>query len=375
MTAKRTSKRTRSTYRTGRNHTGARRSTSIRAGRSRPDPSTPPWADWPDDKILDLRMCDLGLEVSGPLLERCIDQLYADMERRNIGFQPHFWLSSEWFTPDGSLGSAIPFYLAHPRLMRLERKMMFEAEGSTRESCLKIFRHELGHAVDHAYQFHRRRRWQQIFGKSSQTYPEFYQPKPYSKRFVLHLDYWYAQSHPDEDFAETFAVWMKPRSLWRKRYAGWPALKKLEYVDELMNEVAGRKPITGSRARHEPVHKIRKTLRQHYTERQSLYGREYPDFYDFDLRRLFSDRPDHNGNESAAAFLRRVGREIRQQVARWTGEYQYTLDLVLRDMIGRCRELKLRVASPEDQLKLDFSILLTVQTMNYLHTGRHRVGM
>ena len=26
----------------------------------------------------------------------------------------------------------------------------------------------------------------------------------------MHLDPWYAQSHPDEDFAETFAVWLTP---------------------------------------------------------------------------------------------------------------------------------------------------------------------
>jgi hypothetical protein len=200
-------------------------------------------------------------------------------------------------------------------------------------------------------------------------------PRPYSKRYVLHLDNWYAQSHPDEDFAETFAVWLKPRSAWRRRYQGWPALKKLEYVDELMEEIAGARPLVRSRARVEPLSRIRKTLREYYEQKRARYGEEYPDFYDHDLRRLFSDHPRHRKRESAAAFVRRNRGEVRQMVARWTGEYQYTLDQVLKEMIGRCRDLKLRVVGSERQVKLDFAILLTVQTMNYLHSGRHRMAM
>ena len=320
-------------------------------------------------------MCDLQVDIEGPLLEPCLEQLSEELRQRNIRFRPHFWVSSEWFTPDAIPGSAVPFYLTHPRLIQLERRQMFDVEGGTRDSCLRILRHEVGHAIDHAYHLHRRRKWQQLFGKSSAAYPAFYNPRPYSKRYVLHLDYWYAQSHPDEDFAETFAVWLKPRSNWRKRYQGWPALKKLEYVDELMAEIADMKPLVVSRARHEPVSRIRRTLREHYEEKKSQYAAEYPDFYDHDLRRLFSDDPKHRHHESAAAFLRRIRGDVRRLVARWTGEYQYTLDQVLADMIGRCRELKLRVAASEKQLKIDFSILLTVQTMNYLHTGHHRVGM
>ena len=111
---------------------------------------------------------------------------------------------------------------------------MLEVEGGTPEWCMKILRHEAGHAIDNAYKLRQRRRRQQIFGPSYMQYPEYYTPKPYSKSFVLHLDSWYAQSHPDEDFAETFAVWLNPDSDWRARYADWPALKKLEYMDALM---------------------------------------------------------------------------------------------------------------------------------------------
>jgi hypothetical protein len=331
--------------------------------------------NWPDERLLDLRLCDLDLSLERTPIRPAIRKVYEDLERRGISFRPHFWLSEEWFSPDGVPGVAFPFFLAHPRLTRLERKQMLEVEGGTQESCLRILRHELGHALDHAYLLHRRRKWQKLFGKSSQPYPEFYRPRPYSRNYVVHLDFWYAQSHPDEDFAETFAVWLRPRSLWRRQYEGWPALAKLEYVDELMSEIAGTRPLVSSRARLEPLSEIRKTLRQYYQEKRAHYSREFPSFYDDDLRLLFSDAPQHAGRESAAAFLRRVRGEVRRLVSRWTGQYEYTLDLVLKDMINRCRELKLRVAGRERQVKMDFAILLTVQTMNYLYNSRHRLAM
>ena len=209
-----------------------------RLSRALPSPPVIPpdeWATWPDDKLLDLRLCQLGLTIEGSSLEDADRRAAARTRRaRADAFQPHFWLSAEWFSPDGVPGVAIPFYLAHPRLKRLERAQMLEVEGGTPEWCMKILRHEAGHAFDNAYKLRQRRRRQQIFGPSYMQYPEYYLPKPYSKSFVLHLDSWYAQSHPDEDFAETFAVWLNPEADWRARYADWPALKKLEYMDALM---------------------------------------------------------------------------------------------------------------------------------------------
>ncbi|GMV97679.1 MAG: hypothetical protein AMXMBFR83_20350 [Phycisphaerae bacterium] len=335
----------------------------------------PEWADWPDDRLLDLRLCDLGLSLAGSPVEPIIRRVQQDLERHDIRFRPHFWLSEEWFSPDGIPGVAVPFFLAHPRLTRLERRQMLEVEGGTRESCLRILRHEAGHALDHAYLLHRRRKWQRLFGKSSQPYPEFYRPRPYSRNYVVHLDYWYAQSHPDEDFAETFAVWLGPRTVWQRRYQGWPALAKIEYVDELMRQIAGTPPLVRSRERIEPLNEIRKTLRQYYAEKRAHYAGEFPRFYDDDLRALFSDRPEHAGRESAAAFLRRVRGEIRRMVSRWTGQYEYTLDQVLKGMIARCRELQLHVAGSERRIKMDFAILLTVQTMNHLYSARHQLAM
>ena len=156
-----------------------------------------------------------------------------------------------------------------------------------------IMRHECGHAIQHGYQLQRRREWQRLFGKSSTKYPEAYRPNPASKRYVQHLRRWYAQSHPDEDFAETFAVWLRPRSDWRRRYEGWPALQKLEYVDELMARSPARARRTATGACSIPCARSRTTLGEHYAQRRALYSVEYPKTYDYDLHRLFSDDPKH----------------------------------------------------------------------------------
>ena len=335
----------------------------------------PDWVTASHEELLQVRLCDLGLKIEGTPLEQRIEQLYSELRSRGIRFRPHFWLSDEWFSQDGVPGIAIPFYLAHPRLKRLERQQMFEVEGGTAQWCMRILRHETGHAIDTAYRLHRRRRWREIFGKYSQPYPEFYQPKPYSKRYVLHLDLWYAQSHPAEDFAETFAVWLKSRSRWRTQYRGWPALRKLKYVDELMQEIHNSRPGVATRRQATPLREIRKTLGEHYAEKREHYGYDHPNFYDRDLRRLFSELPEHAENRPAAAFMRRVRPELRRVVSEWTGEYQYTIDQVLAEMIERCSELDLRMHRPEDVTKRDATVLLTVQIMNYLHSGRHRVAL
>jgi hypothetical protein len=237
---------------------------------------------------------------------------------------------------------------------------------------MRIMRHETGHAIQHGYQLHRRRKWQELFGKSSTKYPEYYRPNPSSKRYVQHLRLWYGQAHPDEDFAETFAVWLKPRSDWRTRYAGWPALKKLRYVDSLMDEICDQRPPIATRRVIEPVSKNRKTLAQHYESRREKYTVRFPNTYDADLRRLFSDEPRHRRQETAARFLRRNKGEIRRLVAKWTGEFQYTLELVLDDMMGRCKDLRLRAVGPERQLLTDFCVLLTVKTMHFLYSQGRR---
>jgi len=334
----------------------------------------PEWASFTDEQLLAVRMCDLGLVIEGTGLEQPISQINGELAARGLA-APRYWLSDEWFTPDGVPGVAIPFYLAHPRLAKLELAQMLEVEGADPEMCLRILRHEAGHAIDNAFQLRRRPTRRKLFGLPDTPYPEYYTPKPYSKSFVQHLDHWYAQSHPDEDFAETFAVWLDPNSNWAVRYAEWPALRKLEYVDQLMRELARRRPVVTSRREVDPLRRLRKTLGEHYKNKREHYGLDHPDFYDSDLKNLFSDSPEYAKNLPAARFVQQVRRDVRATVASFTDSYQYTIDQLIVKIIARCRELNLRLSDTEEATKTDFMVFLTVQTMNYLHSGRHRVAL
>ena len=333
------------------------------------------WAELSDASLLKMRICDLGLKIQGSELESCIEQLDTELERRAIRFRPHFWLSSEWFSPDGVPGIAIPFYLAHPRLKKLEQVHMLVVEGGNRDWCMKLLRHELGHAIANAYQVHRRKLWREHFGSPSQRYPETYLPKPYSKRFVIHLDGWYAQSHPHEDWAETFAVWLKPNSDWRHRYRGWSALKKLRYVDELMTEIHDQPARVHNRAHIEPVARLRMTLAEYYVEKQATYTVETPDYYDRHLRRLFSDKPEHRKHEAAAHYLQHLRPEISEIVSHWSHEYRYRIDQIIRVLIQRCERLNLHLIHSDPRLKLEVVSCVTMLVMDYLHNGGFHVAL
>jgi Putative zinc-binding metallo-peptidase len=336
--------------------------------------AAPEWASYNDEQLLGVRMCDLKLSLAGTEIEQRIAKVNAEIEARGL-VHPHYYLSDEWFTPDGIPAVAVPFYLAHPRLEKLELAQMLEIEGGDEHTSLKILRHEAGHAIDNAYLLRRKPTRRRLFGTPATPYPEYYTPKPYSKSFVQHLDHWYAQSHPDEDFAETFAVWLDPQSNWSIRYSGWPAHRKLEYMDRLMRDTARRRPRIRSKRQVDPIERLRKTLGEHYRKKREHYGLDYPDFYESDLRNLFSDAPEYSKNLSAARFLGRIRKEVRSTVASFTDSYQYTIEQLIQKIIQRCRELNLRLTDSEAVTKTDFMVFLTVQTMNYLHSGRHRMAI
>jgi hypothetical protein len=333
------------------------------------------WRELTDEQLLRLRISDLPLRIEGTPLEGRVERLYKELGRRGLAFKPHVWLAEEWFTPDGVPGIALPFYLADPRLVKLERNQMLEVEGGTDRECMRILRHEAGHAISNAYNLHGRRRWRELFGSFTKPYPDFYEPDPNSRDYVLHLGAWYAQAHPAEDFAETFAVWLAPGSRWRRLYAGWPAIEKLEYVDRLMSEIAATPQKNRSRKIVEPLAEIRLTLQEHYRRKREHYAVHWLPFYDNDLRRIFSDEPRHAGYPTAANFLRRVRRDVRHEVAEATGVHHYTVDQLMKDLIDRSRELRLRVATAEEHVRSRVMVMLAVHTMNIIHKGYHRIAL
>jgi hypothetical protein len=329
-----------------------------------------------DEGLLGMRLCDLPVRIEGTPLEERVRRLHFELDEAGLRFRPHVWLSLEWFTPDGVPGFAAPFYLAHPRLMKLERRQMLEVEGGTERECLRIMRHEAGHAIDNAFLFRARPRWRKLFGRFNSPYPDSYQPDPTSRDFVLHLGAWYAQAHAAEDFAETFAVWLATyESRWRKRYNGWGALAKLEYVDRLMRGVAGHAPKNRRRDRVEELSGLRLTLGEHYRRKREHYSIAWPADFDRDLLRVFPRGARDDAGPTAASFLRRRGRELVHAVARGTGLHHYTLSQLLTQVIERSKLLRLRLAGGEDAALSGALVLLTVQAMKVVHTGYHRIPL
>ncbi|NNM00895.1 MAG: hypothetical protein HKO62_09115 [Gammaproteobacteria bacterium] len=341
---------------------------------TRRSPRRPEWATRPDDELLDMRFCDLKLDLRDSAAAPRVSRLYAELAHQGIKFRPHCWLAEEWFSPDGVPGIAIPFYLAHPRLAKLEQQMMHDVEGGDERGCMRLLRHEAGHAIDTAYRLHRRKLWHETFGNPRKPYPAHYTPKPQSKNYVLHLDWWYAQSHPAEDFAETFAIWLQPGNGWRKKYAGWPARKKIDRLDEMIESIRGLAPRNATRRQVEPLRTNKRTLRQHYESKRVHYGINVPQVYDSELQRLFTADPKKSGSRrTAAALLRRYARELCRSCAKGTGEHPYVIAQIIQDMIVRCRELKLYICAPDETVKTEIAVFITVHTLNYLHKVKHRV--
>jgi len=308
------------------------------------------WAEYEDEALLALRFSSLGLTLKGNALWDDVERLYGELERRGLRFRPHVWLSTEWFSPDGIPGFAIPFYLAHPRLRQLERRMMGEVEGGARKWRLRILRHETGHAIDNAYGLRRRADFRRVFGRGSAPYPDDYSPRPSSDRHVLHLGHWYAQSHPTEDFAETFAVWMQPKARWRCDYADWPAIRKLEYVDALMDEIATRPPRHRSRSVVDPLRQVGETLGEHYRVKRERYGGE-DRRYDRWMTRVFMPRAKRPRGIAASRFVREIEPQLRRLLERRSRLHPYYLDHAINLVRRRTRQLDLVLRSPRREAK------------------------
>jgi hypothetical protein len=346
-----------------RNHRGG----SATAGRYR-------WEDYDDEELLALRFRDLRLRLRNCGAWPAIESLYSTLQRRGLRFRPHVWLAEEWFSPDGVPGVAVPFYLAHPRLGQIERRCMGEVEGGSRKWLTRILRHEAGHAIDTAYGLRRRADWRRVFGLSSQPYPGDYAPKPSSRNYVLHLGHWYAQSHPIEDFAETFAVWLQPKARWRRDYADWPALEKLEYVDRLMAEIAGQPPLNRDRTVIEPLATNERTLAVHYRRKAASYLR-VDRRYDRWLRRAFVGRDARARPVSAARFIREIEPQLRRLLVRRSRLHPYLVDYAISTTVRRARELDLVLRGPRRESKRRVVRLHERVVLDVLKRNRHNYAL
>lgn len=326
------------------------------------------WESLSDEQLLQLRFCDLPLANVGRRVSRAMSKLRHELQARGIAFQPHVWLAEEWFSPDGVPGFAVPFFLAHPRLARLERNMSGQVEGHRVNWLMRILRHEAGHALDNAYRLRRRRDWRETFGPASLPYPQRYRARPGSRRYVHHLGDWYAQAHPTEDFAETFAVWLQPRSGWRRSYADWPAINKLELVERMMREVGSRAPAVRRRELVEPLASNKRTLAEHYRRRAAQRIHHRRGLADEMLQRVFTPVRLRANTSSAVTILNAHKALLTRRVMKDCGVDRYTAYQIFRMVAARARRARLyQRGSRRDCLRHAVWLLIRL-TRNYAHT-------
>jgi hypothetical protein len=318
--------------------------------------------------LLEQQISSLGLSLRGSLVERLANQLYDELSAKGIRFHPPVYLSDQWGCPDDTPLIGVPFYLADPRLARIEEEVAVEVEGEG--DVMRFLRHEAGHALNYAYRLYDRADWRKTFGPYSRPYQDRYRADPFSRAFVRHILGWYAQKHPDEDFAETFAVWLTPGLDWRTQYAGWPALSKLEYVDAVMQEVGAVAPEAPLPTDDDlPVEAMHYTVADHYRESQESIPIEDERHFDGDLRNLFATAADAPGSESAAEFVRRHRREIVGRIAYWTGESAPAVRAFIDFLASRAEVLGLAVRGLEASTLIELTAFGTAVMMNYRYTN------
>ena len=328
------------------------------------------FADWESERqtLLAHRISELGLAIAGTRVERMVEQLYQELEAKGLSFKPPVYLSDQWGCPDGTPLIGVPFYLADPRLERIEDDF---AEGIESDAeSMRFMRHEAGHAFNYAYRLYDRDDWQQTFGSYSRPYRARYKADPFSHDYVRHILGWYAQKHPDEDFAESFAVWLTPDLDWKKAYDGWPALAKLEYVDRVMHEVANESPEVPSPTDDDlPVTAMRYSLADHYTALAEKIPIGDSAIFDGDLRNIFGSATNAPNGQSAADFLASHRREIVGRISYWTGESTSAVRQLLDLLKARASALELRVRGLEASTLIELTAFGTAVMMNYRNSG------
>lgn len=325
--------------------------------------------DWQQQRhqLLGLRISDLKLGIRGSRVERLVEQLYGELDARGLRFHPPVYLSDQWGCPDGTPLIGVPFYLADPRLERIESEMTLAVE--TDEEAMRYLRHEAGHAFNYAFRLHEQPEWQMMFGPFQQPYRDRYRANPFSREHVRHILAWYAQKHPDEDFAETFAVWLTPGSQWQEQYADWPAIRKLEYVDRVMREIADRVPQAPEPSEDDlPVEAMRYSVAQHYEDEAESVPVEDERQFDVDLRQIFMRESVAPGGESAHAFLQRHYREIVTRISFWTSEPPSVVRSLVDVLMRRAEALELRVGSLEAATLIELTAFATAVVMLHRYT-------
>jgi len=319
---------------------------------------------------------DLGLQIEGTRLEPIVQEFLGELAAAKLPIKPRLYLSTEWGVPFGTVAIGMPFYLARPDLTELHAERVGHVEGFNRADILRYLRHEMGHVVNYAYRLYDKEDWVRLFGVITQPYLEEYRPAPFSRRYVRHLPGWYAQKHPDEDWAETFAVWMTPGHDWKAEYTQWPtALAKLDYCARTIGTLP-QQPATMADETDEDVRDLPYTLDQFY-KNQSGGQDPMPIGLAGALRAIFDDLDDPHEpaaakRHPASALLKRMEGELMANIFQWTGHFPERTRVLIRHLTQIADDLK--QVYPEDQERqamIAVTTLVTSLAMNHVHTGTY----
>jgi hypothetical protein len=325
-------------------------------------------------ELLGKRISQLGLRIEGSPIERFVLQLHTELQRKGLTrFRPVCYLTDEWGCPDGHPVIGIPFYLADPKLARLEREMN---DLEDEREIMMYLRHEAGHAFNYAYHLFATPAWRRLFGPFNRRYRDHYRPVPFSRKYVRHIAGWYAQKHPDEDFAETFAVWLTPRSAWRKRYKAWPALQKLRYVDRVARLVRDRDPVVREGEFDLTVSDMKLTVEQFYRRLSRQNGGAVNVALESDLVDMFPPRGRRRKGLRPAWELVEANRlALTDKITTWTGVRRPIVRALVERIARTCRERELYSEVGRESAHLvELSAFATTLAMNYLTRGRFVQG-
>jgi len=319
-------------------------------------------------EILNKPIRDLGLKIDGSPLHRLVQQLYRELGKKSLTkFRPLCYLSDEWGCPSGEPVIGIPFYLANADLAHFEKEIN---DLEDPREIMMYLRHEAGHAFNYAYKLHQTPEWKQLFGPFRRPYHDNYRPIPFSRNYVRHLAGWYAQKHPDEDFAETFAVWLTPRSAWRERYRGWGAMAKLQYMNRIARELGNVDPVRRRGRTDITVDEMEATVAEFYQRTND----EIPlvDLaLDTDLRDIFNASKRRKTAKAAHEFLHSQKKAVVDKVAYWTGAQRPLIKKLIEVIEKRIAELGLFVdTGRESEHLIQITVYLTALAMNYMARGK-----
>ena len=338
-------------------------------------------------ELLNTPINRLGVRIKGSFYETAIPQVISELRAAGVGrLEPVFYVSTGYGCIAGQPIISLGFYDFHPLIKELNHEI--RGFNYTEADMLGLLRHELGHAFCYCYKLYRTPEFRALFevaGNFFNTYPEgdHYEYNPWSKRYVNPAGDHYAQKHPDEDFAESFCVWLTPRSGWKRKYKKRSAvLEKLRYIDRSAGELGRQAPAveTNEGWMLEKVEEVKQTVGEFMGASPYLLKQYYDastGYVDPDLKAMFRQEPRGIPRRQllddymrADAFVREQKQALLSRISYWVGVDTVVVQDLLDKLIHRSRTLDLWLERAGRERKLiELTTYVATLCANYKNAG------